>query len=254
MSEAKPVPPTGVGLIAAERERQREVARYTDAHDDAENNYELSRAACCYAQVGHGGPYSHPNHLEPPDSWPWGDGWKPSADQVRNLTKAGALIAAEIDRLLRMRTQHEEELPDGTYQVRVHRAELDYSQSGDPMLKWDLIVIDGQHVGRHVVKNAVITHKTLPFIKSDLDTLGVRLPRFSKLPDHLYELLDQTLEITKRTRGEYIHIYFHRRLENVSRTIPVTATGMVCSNCGYPMHPNGACGLCRNCGESGGCS
>ena len=29
--------------------------------------------------------------------------WKPSADPVRNLEKAGALIAAEIDRLLRQR-------------------------------------------------------------------------------------------------------------------------------------------------------
>src|SRR5690606_20433713 len=46
-----------------------------------------------------------------------------------------------------------EEVPDGKYQVRVHRAELGNSQAGDPMLKWDLIVISGQHAGRHVFKN-----------------------------------------------------------------------------------------------------
>ena len=32
--------------------------------------------------------------------WPWAKKWwKPSDDPVRNLVKAGALIAAEIDRL-----------------------------------------------------------------------------------------------------------------------------------------------------------
>jgi hypothetical protein len=35
--------------------------------------------------------------------WPWDNKyWKPSEDKVRNLVKAGALIAAEIDRLQRL--------------------------------------------------------------------------------------------------------------------------------------------------------
>jgi hypothetical protein len=35
--------------------------------------------------------------------WPWEqpDWWKPSDNPIRNLEKAGALIAAEIDRLIR---------------------------------------------------------------------------------------------------------------------------------------------------------
>jgi len=108
-----------------------------------------------------------------------------------------------------------EEVPDGKYQVRVHRVELGTSQAGDPMLKWDLVVLSGQHAGRHVFKSAVITHKSLPFVKGDLHTLGVQLPRFSDLPNHLDQLLDQTLEITKRTRGEYTNVYFNRRLEGL---------------------------------------
>jgi len=40
--------------------------------------------------------------LSPPAAWPWEwDQWKPSLDPIRNLEKAGALIAAEIDRLRR---------------------------------------------------------------------------------------------------------------------------------------------------------
>jgi hypothetical protein len=37
-----------------------------------------------------------------PTYWPWDkEWWKPSDDPTRNLVKAGALIAAEIDRLQR---------------------------------------------------------------------------------------------------------------------------------------------------------
>lgn len=35
-------------------------------------------------------------------AWPWDENWwKPSLDPIRNLVKAGALLAAEIDRLQR---------------------------------------------------------------------------------------------------------------------------------------------------------
>jgi len=47
-----------------------------------------------------------------PTMWPWHQGWwKPSPnDRIRELVKAGALIAAEIDRLQRGAVQ---EKPDG---------------------------------------------------------------------------------------------------------------------------------------------
>jgi len=81
------------------------------------------------------------------------------------------------------------------------------------MLKWDLIVLSGQYAGRHVFKNSVITHKSIPFVKGDLKTLGVQPPKFSELPNHLAALLDKTLEITKRTKGEYTNVYFNRRID-----------------------------------------
>ncbi len=105
------------------------------------------------------------------------------------------------------------EVPDGKYQVRVERVDLTHSQAGDPMLKWDLIVLSGQYTGRHVFKNAVITQKSIPFVKGDLKTLNVQLPKFSELPNHLEGLLDKTLEITKRTKGEYTNVYFNRRID-----------------------------------------
>ena len=36
-----------------------------------------------------------------------------------------------------------DEVPDGKYQVRIDSVRLDRSQRGDPMIKWDLLVIAG---------------------------------------------------------------------------------------------------------------
>ncbi len=49
---------------------------------------------------------------------------------------------------------------------------------------------------------------------SELETeyAGLELAKFSELAGRLDELLDKTLEVTKRTRGEYTNVYFNRRL------------------------------------------
>jgi Protein of unknown function (DUF669) len=106
-----------------------------------------------------------------------------------------------------------EEVPDGKYQVRINSVRLGHSQKGDPMIKWDLIVIAGQHASRHVFKNSVITPAALPFVKGDLKTLGLELAKFSDLAGRLEDLLDVTLEVTKRTRGEYTNVYFNKRIQ-----------------------------------------
>lgn len=119
-----------------------------------------------------------------------------------------------------------EEVPDGKYQVRVFSVKLGHSQKGDPMLKWDLVVIaggNGQHAGRHIFKNAVISQASLPFVKGDLKTLGLQLSKFSELPARLPELLDLTVEVTKRTKGDYTNVYFNKLLI----LSPGAAEGMV---------------------------
>lgn len=92
----------GIKLIAAERQRQIEQEGWTPEHDDQHAPGELLAAAICYAICCLNG-----SSAKPP-LWPWGAAWwKPKAP-VRNLTKAGALIAAEIDRLLRAREENAE--------------------------------------------------------------------------------------------------------------------------------------------------
>jgi hypothetical protein len=102
---------TSIELIAAERERQKTVEGWTPEHDDAHVGGELSWAAACYTNVGSAvirGAVAEEfpadmmiDHGDWPGDWDasW---WKPSDDPIRNLVKAGALIAAEIDRLQRL--------------------------------------------------------------------------------------------------------------------------------------------------------
>jgi len=119
-----------------------------------------------------------------------------------------------------------DEVPDGKYQVCVQGARLGSSQKGDPMIKWDLVVISGAHQGRHIFKNSVITQAALPYVKADLETLGMHLAKFSDLASRLDELLDLTLEVTKRTRGEYANVYFNKRLNVPRPTIDLPQDGM----------------------------
>lgn len=106
-----------------------------------------------------------------------------------------------------------DEVPDGKYQVRIDSVRLEQSKKGDPMLKWDLIVLSGPNAERRIFKNSVISQAALPYVKGDLKTLGLELGKFSELANRLEELLDVTVEITKRTRGEYSNVYFNRRLQ-----------------------------------------
>lgn len=97
---------SGVELIAVERRRQIEAKGWTPEHDDGHVDGELARAAACYA-LGDGRIIAAGSStpLAPSGAyiWPWAIvWWKPSrGDRLRELAKAGALIAAEIDRLQR---------------------------------------------------------------------------------------------------------------------------------------------------------
>lgn len=94
---------TGAQLIAAERQRQIEVEGWSSENDDQYENDELLHAAAVYmsATSAYGSPLEDV-------AWPWDPEWfKPGTpvDKVRCLTKAGAILAAEIDRLKRVERQ-----------------------------------------------------------------------------------------------------------------------------------------------------
>lgn len=90
---------TGVELIAIERKRQQQVEGWDEAHDDkTQNSEQLALAASVYAL-----PPSIRDVLGAVEkTWPWDLGWFKPGNRLRELAKAGALIAAEIDRIQRI--------------------------------------------------------------------------------------------------------------------------------------------------------
>ena len=100
----------GAGMIARERQRQKAEEGWTAEHDDKHTRRELALAACAYALPG---PYNFNGEVITPQriydlTW-WDQKWFKRSDKndmrpenmIPNLVKAGALIAAEIDRLKR---------------------------------------------------------------------------------------------------------------------------------------------------------
>lgn len=101
----------GVELIAKERQRQINVEGFTVEHDLIHTDGELAQAASVYADIAnYNGEFSLIEDttkkvkvlIDRTFKWPFDMKlWKPTPDdRIRELSKAGALIAAEIDRLL----------------------------------------------------------------------------------------------------------------------------------------------------------
>jgi len=113
----------GAELITKERQRQIEKEGWTAEHDDEYTDGSLALVAALYAT-----PellykrIDFVNQVSFIDPWPWDAGWdkRPHPgngnvvrdnspfyvsrdERIRQLEKAGALVAAEIDRLLRKR-------------------------------------------------------------------------------------------------------------------------------------------------------
>lgn len=95
---------TGIQIIEEERLRQISKEGWTPEHDNGHTNGELAAAAAAYALASW-------SRTTAEEMWPWERGeYKPQpnsgnatyAERIRNFAKAGALLAAEIDRLQRM--------------------------------------------------------------------------------------------------------------------------------------------------------
>jgi len=89
---------SGAFMIVDERRRQIYGEGYTEQHDDQHTNGELGRAASAYIYAN--------NFQLGIRLWPFERGIFRPTTTIKNLVKAGALIAAEIDRLKRAQREN----------------------------------------------------------------------------------------------------------------------------------------------------
>ena len=92
---------TGVAAIADERQRQLQAEGFTREKDQQYRRGELAKAATAYVQLAamdlEAGTRNHIAWCEPAAVWPWAPEWWKPVDARRDLVRAGALIAAQID-------------------------------------------------------------------------------------------------------------------------------------------------------------
>lgn len=91
--EGKKLTTSGAELIAQERKRQIEEEGYDSKHDEGVTSGELMRAAEAYLDSAEG--YSFYSFSK---VWPWDKGYFKPKGVKRDLVRAGALIAAAIDK------------------------------------------------------------------------------------------------------------------------------------------------------------
>lgn len=87
---------TGSYMIAVERERQVKDEGYNAEHDQVHEPMTLARAAVSYILCNDEKKCKIARYTY----WPWEDKYYKPRDMKRNLVRAGALVAAAIDRLL----------------------------------------------------------------------------------------------------------------------------------------------------------
>lgn len=108
---------SGIEIITEERKRQIDVKKYDTKHDSDETAFELSTAAGCFIANALNKEFKNYTHYDDKgpvarfqlrqvntrrwkEEWPWSDhDGREKADIITSLAKAGALCAAEIDRI-----------------------------------------------------------------------------------------------------------------------------------------------------------
>ncbi len=97
------------------------------------------------------------------------------------------------------------EVPDGKYVAGVERVQLVKAKKEphQPMLKWQLQILEGEQKGRRVFRNNMLaTRENLAWLKGDLKACGLEITKVSELQPKLESLLDLVVGITVRTKKD----------------------------------------------------
>lgn len=92
------------------------------------------------------------------------------------------------------------QVPDGDYVAVIYEAELATAKEA-PLLRWRLIVAMGPQRGQLLERaNFMSSRQNLGFLKRDLHTAGLVLPRLSDLPKYIDELRGRAVNCSVRRK------------------------------------------------------
>lgn len=107
------------------------------------------------------------------------------------------------------------EVPDGDYQCKVETAQIKDGKQGLPILHWGLRILSGEHAKRMVFKPQRLIPESLPYLKADLELLGICPEKISDLEARLPFALDAVVDIrikntTRKDGSLFQNVYFNR--------------------------------------------
>lgn len=135
-------------------------------------------------------------------------------DKPKPVAAVPVPAAPPLQMDFKQRVKHPAPLPDGEYNFIIQRVELTQSKtSGNPMLKYQLQVLDAPYTGRQVTKYRAITEKTVELVRVDLRACGLQFDSFVELPGLLAQLQGRCVNGRKKTQAnqpDRYNVYFER--------------------------------------------
>ncbi len=129
----------------------------------------------------------------------------------------GALEALDSDGWEDTEEKSFSEVPEGKYQVKIEKAELNHSKnSGRFQCSWTFVIVSGPQKNRKIFKHDGLDNEDgRSFFRGTLAKLGCEWPKkASELPEVLEELLDTYAEVTVKKKDEYTNCYINKAIDS----------------------------------------
>ena len=143
-----------------------------------------------------------------------------NADYLKNMDEAWQGTTAKENSYA--------DLPEGDYQCKVETAQIKDGKQGQPFLHWGLRIISGEFAKRMVFKPQRLAPESLPYLKADLELLGICPEKLSDLESQLPFALDAVIDI--RIKNSFLNngttvqnVYFNRLVRPGQRTAQTAA-------------------------------
>lgn len=108
-----------------------------------------------------------------------------------------------------------EKIPEGKYQFKIEKAEVNHSKNGRLQAVFELTVAGGEFVNRKVWKrDGLDNEESIGWFKSGLARLGIEAPsKMRELPGILFELQGTFCECSIKHKDDFLNAYFNKALD-----------------------------------------